>query len=178
MPPPLAGGEPPEPLEEAPEPPEAPDEPVDPEALEPPEEPVEDAAEPDELEGLLEAAVEVVEVLVVPEPEEGAPEDPAVVVEVGTVNGGAPEVSVALEPPPHPDTATARPALAASATTPARRRTRPGTDTGGTVTAAGGKSGRQGIHTAAAVRAVVQILLCELVAPVAEAKVLDRPGQL
>jgi len=92
---------------------------------------------------------------------------------VGTVSGGEPDVSVAAEPLPQAamPAATAAPAASAVSVRVARR-----------------VAGRRGIidtsdfferfHPPAAVRAIVEILLAMLVAPVAEPKVLDRPRQL
>lgn len=92
-------------------------------------------------------------------------------VAVGTVSGGAPAVLVAGEPPPHaarlkqaPTPASAFPRLTVMDT--ARRR--------GTT----GDSDFKRLHAPGAMRAVVEILLTQLVTPVAETQVLDRPRQL
>ena len=84
----------------------------------------------------------------------------------GRVRGGAPLVSVADPPPPQ---AVKPPANATSDTVMASTRLP-------AVTA--GASGAERIHSPAAHGAVVQILLGELVAPVAEAQVFDCPRQL
>lgn len=109
----------------------------------------------------------VVDVLVVPV------DTGALIGAVGTVSGGAPDVSVAADPLPHAAmaAATAAPAASAASVRVARR-----------------VAGRRGtistsdfferFHPPAAMRAVVEILLAMLVAPVAETKVLDRPRQL
>jgi hypothetical protein len=98
----------------------------------------------------------------------------AAAVAVGTVSAGAPDVSVVGEPPPH----AAKPAHARTAAkAPAMRLREPPADAATRRDTAGG-SDVERLHAPAAVRAVVEVLLTELVAPVAEAKVLDRPRQL
>jgi hypothetical protein len=145
---------------------EPPDEPEEPEE---PEEPDEaeldgDVLFDDEVEVVL--VVEVVAPLVVA----GA----ALIVCVGTVRGGAPDVSVVAVPPPQA-------ASVAHALTPAMSAAmRPiglllGTAERRVTTET---SDVERLHAPPAVRAVVEVLLAELVAPVAEAKVLDGPGQL
>jgi hypothetical protein len=123
-----------------------------------PEDPLED-----ELVGVV--LVVVVEVVVV----EG--EGVFATVEVGTVSGGAPEVSAAVvAPPPQaasvPESASAAHSRASFLITdrlfPSWRE----------------PSARKRLHPPAAGRAVVQVLLRQLVTPVAEPQVLDRPGQL
>jgi hypothetical protein len=140
-----------------------PDEPDD-------EPPVPEDADDDDGEEPLEDDVDVVPVvLVVVDPVvAGAAE----MVAVGTVSGGVPEVSVAADPLPHAATAAETAAPAARALrmrdprmTAERRRTR-------------GTSDLEWVHPPAAMRTVVEVLLAVLVAPVAEAKVLDRPRQL
>jgi hypothetical protein len=97
----------------------------------------------------------------------------AAIVAVGTVSGGAPEVSVVAEPPPQaPRPAqTARPAATA-----AIRRSGPSGTAGGRVTTAASDVER--LHAPTTVGAVVEVPLAVLIAPVAEAQVLDRPRQL
>jgi hypothetical protein len=92
-------------------------------------------------------------------------------VEVGTVSGGALDVSAAVVPPPPQPASTAESASGAQTSESflitarlLQCRLEP--------------SGLKRLHPPAAVRAVVQVLLGVLVAPVAEAEVLDRPGQL
>jgi hypothetical protein len=97
-----------------------------------------------------------------------------VIVCVGTVNGGAPDVSVAAEPPPHAASATQAPTPAA---TVAMRPTKPLPDTA-VRRLTTDTSDFERLHAPPAVRAVVEVLLAELVAPVAKAKVLHGPGQL
>ncbi len=139
-------------------------------ALDEPPEPTAAEEDPEE-EPPVDEEVVVVVVEVVEAVEAGGE---AAIVAVGTVSAGAPVVSVAAEPPPH----AARPAHAANPATraavrlsapfpnPLRRQ----------VTAV--TSDVERLHAPSAVRAVIQVLLAELVAPVAEAEVLDRPGQL
>jgi hypothetical protein len=144
--------------------PEEPDEPDD--ELAPPVEADAEGEEP------LEDEVEVVLVVVVVEPVVLA--GATVIVCVGTVNGGAPDVSVAAEPLPHAASAAHAPTPATTVTirpsgpllrTAERRVTTKISDV-------------ERLHAPPAVRAVVEVLLAELVTPVAEAKVLDGPGQL
>jgi hypothetical protein len=90
-------------------------------------------------------------------------------VAVGTVSGGAPEVSVAGEPPPHAAIPTIMVRPAASPATRLSSTRRRGT---------AATSDVERLHAPRAMGAVVEILLAQLVAPVAEAQVLDRPGQL
>jgi hypothetical protein len=92
---------------------------------------------------------------------------------VGTVNGGAPDVSVAAEPLPQAAMPAATAAPAASAASVRVPRTVAG-QRGTTITS----DFFERVHPPAAMGAVVEILLAMLVAPVAEAKVLDRPRQL
>jgi hypothetical protein len=128
-----------------------------------PDDPPEAAVPPEE------APVEVVEVVVVPvvvvPVADGVETAPPL---VGTVSCGAPEVSVELPlPPPHAATPVASepPARKAAISEVVLRR----------VTSVA--LGAEGFHAPAAVRAVVEVLLCELVAPVAKPKVLDRPWE-
>jgi hypothetical protein len=109
--------------------------------------------------------LEVVEVVLVVELVAGATEPD------GTVNGGAPEVSVDPEPPPQPAAPTAS---AAAARIPIAVR---GLRARWVICSAKG-SGPERLHSPAAMWAVVEILLCQLVAPVAEAKVIDPPRKL
>ena len=94
----------------------------------------------------------------------------AATVPLGTVIGGAAEVSPAVEPlPPQPASVVlSSPAVASSASMRCLESGRK----------APPSSGTEGFHPPAAVRAVVQVLLAQLIAPVAEAQVLDRPGEL
>jgi hypothetical protein len=150
--------------------PDVPEEPPD--ELEDPDEP----EEPDEaeLEGeeLFDDEVEVVFVVEVVAPLVVA--GAALIVCVGTVRGGAPDVSVVAVPPPHA-------ASVAHALTPATSAAmrpsglRLGTAERRVTTET---SDFERLHAPPAVRAVVEVLLAELVAPVAETKVLDGPGQL
>jgi hypothetical protein len=149
-----------------PAPPEPDPPPVLPEAeLEPvlpEEEPVLPEAEP---EPVLPELVEVVVVVPVVEVVLGG------ALLVGTVRVGAPAVLAVVElPPPQAETpmATAAPAQRAASELVKRARRE--------VTAR--TSGPERVHPAPAVRAIVQILLSELVAPIAEAQVLDCPGEL
>ena len=96
----------------------------------------------------------------------------ALIVAVGTVRGGTSEVSVvAADPPPHAATPAAMAAPAASA--PKMREPRITAERRGT----SGTSDLEWVHPPAAMRTVVQVLLAVLVAPVAEAEVVDRPRQ-
>ena len=97
---------------------------------------------------------------------------------VGTVNGGEPVVSVdAAPPPPQPAAPTAR---AAPVVTVASRRTAlaerirrmPGRSTSSLRLVA------ERFHPPATVRTVVEVLLRELIAVVAEPEVLDGPRKL
>jgi hypothetical protein len=131
-------------------------------------EPCDAAAEDEPLdpdEPLVVLVVEVVDVLAVVVGLEAA-------VAGGTVSGGAPEVSVAGEPPP-PHAArpahTAMPASALLSLKPMDTTRRRGTT---------GDSDFERLHAPPTVRAVVEVLLTELIAPVAKAQVLDRPRQL
>jgi hypothetical protein len=142
-------------------PPLVPDEP----GVEP--EPDDAAAEPEPLEAaepFVVLVVEVVDDLEVVDWFEAA-------VAVGTVSGGAPAVLVAGEPPPHAarltqaaTPASALPSLRATVTAGRRGTTE--------------DSDFKRLHAPRAVRAVVEVLLTELIAPVAEAQILDRPRQL
>jgi plastocyanin len=112
--------------------------------------------------------VELVELEVVVVAEAATPGAP-----VGTVNGGAPCVfNVVVPPPPQALTPTAM--MIAAVTTVA-------------VLSIGARtmiflgpeaSGAKRFHAPAAVRAVVEVLLRELVTPIAKAEVLDRPREL
>jgi hypothetical protein len=156
-------------------PPPVPPPPVFPALVLPPEDvpdeplPVPDDADA-EFEDPLEDVVEVVfEVDVVAD----VPADAGVVmVAVGTVSGGAPEVSVAAPPPPH-----AAMAAAAAVRGPRRGSRRVARMTAG-LPGTSRASDFERIHPPAAMRAVVEVLLAMLVTPVAEAKVLNRPRQL
>jgi hypothetical protein len=89
--------------------------------------------------------------------------------EPGTVNVGAPDVSV--DEPLLPQAARGRvsASMARQLTSERVRRTIP---------VSSSVDDFERIHPPPAVRAVVQIFLRELVAPVAKTEVLDRPGQL
>jgi hypothetical protein len=148
-----------------------------PPALDVPEDPDElapdDDADPDE-ESPLDAeedVVVVVEVVLVLLVEAG---DWEATVAVGTVSAGAPAVSVGGELPPHA-ASPAHSARPASTRALRPRLLRPVT---ARLRGTGETSDVERLHAPSAVGAVVQILLAELVAPVAEAEVLDRPGQL
>jgi hypothetical protein len=140
--------------------------------LVPPDVPDDELSDPVDAEGeepLDDVVAVVLEVEVV---DDAAVVAGAVMRPVGTVSGGAPVVSVAAEPLPH----AAMPAAAAAPTASAvsarvARRTAGRRATSKT-------SGLERIHPPAAVRTVVEVLLAVLVAPVAEAKVLDGPRQL
>src|SRR5258708_23404852 len=92
-------------------------------------------------------------------------------VEVGTVNAGAPEALTEVEPPPpQPAIAAATTSDQAPSVSSLFRRVRcPSTPRA---------SAPEGFHPPAAVRAVVQVLLTQLIAPVAESEVLNRPREL
>jgi hypothetical protein len=90
---------------------------------------------------------------------------------VGTVSVGAPAVFAWGEPPPpQAETPTA-------SATPAQRAARELVRLVRRVDKAR-SSGPEGVHPTPAVRAIVQVLLSELVAPIAESEILDRPRQL
>jgi hypothetical protein len=113
-----------------------------------------------------EPEVSVVPVLVVVEVEVV----PAGTVLVGTVSVGAPAVSACGEPPPQAETPTAMATPADRAATELVMRARREVTTK--------TSASERIHPTSAMGAVVQVFLSELVAPIAEAEVLDRPGKL
>jgi hypothetical protein len=116
---------------------------------------------------------DVVEVVFEVDVVEAVPADAGfVIVAVGTVSGGAPEVSVAAPPPPHAAIAAA--AAAPAPSTASLRVARMTAGLPGTSSASDFKR----IHPPAAMRAVVEVLLAMLVAPVAKAKVLNRPRQV
>jgi len=158
-------------------PPVPPPAPVFPALVSPPDElPDELLPLPDEADVEFDAEAPLedeVDVLFVVEAVDAVPA-PAVVVmvAVGTVSGGAPEVSVAAPPPPHAATPTAAAAPAASTARPREARMttgRPGTTD---------PSDFERVHPPAAMGTVVEVLLAMLIAPVAEAKVVNRPRQL
>jgi hypothetical protein len=102
---------------------------------------------------------------------------------LGTLNCGAPEVSAVPVPPP-PQAASPTPARIASTIAPADLDLRaPGRLTASRpvprlLAARATSSGGEGLHAPAAHRAIVEILLGQLVTPVAEPQVVDGPGQL
>ena len=146
--------------------------PVFPALVLPPDEVPDELPLPDDADGEdpLEDVVDVVfEVDVV----DDVPADAGVVIlAVGTVSGGAPEVSVAAPPPPHAAIAAA--AAAPAPSTASLRVARMTAGRPGTTNASDFKR----IHPPAAMRAVVEVLLAMLVTPVAKAKILNRPRQL
>jgi hypothetical protein len=153
--------------EELPDEAEEPDEPDEPDEPEDPDEAEVEGEEPLDDEVVVVLVVAVVWPLV-------AVCGAALIVCVGTVRGGAPAVSVVAVPPPQAASVAHTPTPAISAAmrpsglllgTAERRVT---TET----------SDFERLHAPPAVRAVVEVLLAELVAPVAEAKVLDGPGKL
>jgi hypothetical protein len=90
---------------------------------------------------------------------------------VGTVSVGAPAVFATVDPPPpQAETPTASPTPAERAARELVRRVRR-IDTDGALDP-------EWVHATPAVRAIVQVLLGELVAPIAEAEILDRPREL
>ncbi len=136
------------------EPAELPEEPAS-----PPEDP-EDPEDDGELAALVDAVelvLGVVEVVVVVVAEARLAAPP------GTVSVGAPEVLVAADPPPQAARAieTTRPATSSRKLATAPR-----------------SSIAERAHPPSAVWTIVEVLLRELIAPVAEAEVLYRPGQL
>ena len=147
---------------EAPEVPDVPEEPVPDDVL--PPVPA-DVLVLDEPVPLVDAEVDVVCLAVVTLDELPAVVEPP----AGTVSGGAATALAAADepPPPQAESPSASNAPTASASAAPFSRPRP--------TSA---SGAEWLHPAAAVGAIVQILLSELVAPVAEPQVLDRPGKL
>ena len=166
----------PEPEPPAPPAPPAPPVPPVPPAEEPPDEaaaPPDEAAVPpledEEDEGadpLLELAAVVGVVAVV---EVGVVDGVTALADaaVGTVNGGAPEPSIDVEPPlPQAETPADRTMAAARAASGRVRQI---------IYVA---SGTEWVHPPAAVWAVVQVLLGELVAPIAKTNVLNCPGKL
>ena len=161
VPPPLVPPEVPD--DEFPLPlPEAPDD-----ELAPPAEADVEGAAPLDVEVPVVLVVEVVEVVF-------ALAGEALIVCVGTVNGGAPEVSVVADPPPQAASAAQTPTPAATVAMRPQGRafsTAVRWDTTDT-------SDVERLHAPSAVRAVVEVLLAKLVAPVAESKVLHGPGQL
>jgi hypothetical protein len=138
------------------------------------DDPLELAADEDAPEGDAPGDVDEVVVVVVEVVEPVDVVGWAAMVAVGTVNDGAPEVSVAADPPPH---AATPPATASAPARPTMRLSAPGSNPP-LLRRTAVTSDVERLHAARAVRAVVQVLLAELVAPVAEAEVLDRPGQL
>ncbi len=124
--------------------------------------PPEDAAAPVAPAPVLEVVPLVAEPVLEPEPLACAP--------VGTVKVGAPEVLVVPVPaPPQAATPNARVAPSPSA---ARSLIT------ATLTVIGLLSGPERVHAPTTHRAVVQVLLRQLIAPAAEAQVLDRPREL
>jgi hypothetical protein len=107
---------------------------------------------------------------------------PAEEPEVGTVNGGAPDVSLVLDPPPPqaltPRASTAETAIAERALGLLIADRALDLRMTGVLMPTRRASGAERLHAPAAVRAVVEILLRELVAPIAKPQVLDRPRQL
>jgi hypothetical protein len=89
---------------------------------------------------------------------------------VGTVSVGEPAVFAWVELPPQAETPTASAMPAEKAATELARLVRR-VDTSRA-------SRPERVHATPAVRAIVQILLGELVAPIAEAEILDRPREL
>jgi hypothetical protein len=89
---------------------------------------------------------------------------------VGTVKGGAPEVSAVEDPPPQAASAADKAIGAHSNAT--------FLITAILLQSTPEPSGLERLHPSAAVGAVVHVFLRKLVAPVAETKVLDRPGKL
>ena len=168
VPPPPVPDVPP-PVAAVPPPAEVP--PVDPLTDVPPEDedpPDDEEPPPDELDEVVDVDVVVVPVEVVP-----LPEDAEAIVEelpVGTVSGGAPVVSAEFDVPPQAARPSASTSPAASAATNATSRD--------LLSVTATRSAAERLHSPTAVRAVVQVLLGELVAPVAESQVLHRPRQL
>lgn len=105
---------------------------------------------------------------------------------VGTVSGGAPDVLAELElPPPQAAIPVAKAAAAAIAATEREREgkpPRPGTTWDRGRIEPRKRTGRasvaERIHPTPAVRTIVQVLLGELVAPIAKAQIVDGPGKL
>ena len=115
--------------------------------------------------------VVVVDVLVV----DGVPLLAAVVAPDGTVSGGAPLVSVVAGPPLPQALSPAGTIKIATITPSPRERLRRDTLR---PSVAGGRLLAERFHPPAAVGAIVEVLLRKLIAVIAEAQVLDCPGEL
>jgi hypothetical protein len=136
---------------------------------------LDDAGVEDELDGVMDTGVVVASAVVVDvvEPASVDVEAAAALATpvVGTVSGGAPEVSARGEElPPHAATPTAARMPRSSAADVAIERR---------ISLRYERTLRtQGLHTPATVGAVVEVLLGKLVTPVAKTEVLDRPRKL
>jgi hypothetical protein len=148
---------------------------VPPEDELPEESPVEAPESPEESLGAV--VVELVDVVVLAA---------ATVVDppAGTVSCGTPAALELPEPPPPPPQAARPPDSAKPATSAVRDATidrlrlRVLLEFGDITTPSARLATAERLHPPAAIRAVVEVLLGELIAPVAETQVLDRPRKL